>query len=98
MSNMPPKVVSDETKFGNPIINGQQFTTAQTGQDKAGLERQLPPFNSLNMGQHPFDVQQQVVKNGNQVPMPPASTSNNAPMANQATENGNNSAANTNNA
>lgn len=96
MSNMAPKVVSDETKFGN-IINGQQFTTAQTGQDKAGLERQLPPFNSLTMGQHPFDVQQ-VVKNGNQMPMPPASASNNAPMANQATENGNNSAANANNA
>jgi len=50
------------------------------------------------MGQHPFDVQQQVVKNGNQVPMPPASASNNAPMANQATENGNNGAANANNA
>ena len=98
MSIMQPKAVTDETKFGNQIMNGQQYTTGQTMQDKTVLERQLPPFNSLNVGQHHFDIHQQLVKNGNHVPMPANTTTNNAPMANQATENGNSGAPNANNA
>lgn len=58
MGNMAPKIVTDETKFDNQMVHGQQFNTQQAMQDKAGIERQLPPLNSLNVGQQQFEIPQ----------------------------------------